>query len=51
MITKKKLIQRLNQLRDSLTPEQRESLNKDILDLKLTKEDKDLLTLKNKYEI
>jgi hypothetical protein len=51
MITKKKLTQKLNQLKDILKGENRLNLDKDILDLKLSKEDKILLTLKNKYKL
>ena len=46
---KKKLIQKLNQLRDTLTGVKKKELQKDILKLKLSKDDKLILTLTNKY--
>lgn len=48
-MNKKKLIQKLNQLRDSLTGLKRKQLQRDILELKLSKDDKLVLTLTNKY--
>ena len=46
---KKRLIQKLNQLRDNLKGDERTELQKDILALKFTNDDKLTLTLKNKY--
>jgi len=46
---KKRLIQKLNQLRDNLKGDERTELQKDILSLKFTNDDKLVLTLKNKY--
>lgn len=50
-MNKKTIIQKLNQLQDCLTGSLKKELQKDILDLKLNKEDIDLLTLKNKYNV
>lgn len=51
MSTKKKLlIQKLNQLRDSFKKGTAlEEIEKDILDLKLSKDDKHFILLENKY--
>jgi len=46
---KKKLIQRLNQLMDSLKGSKNTELQKDILDLKFSSDDELVLTLTNKY--
>ena len=48
-MNKKKLLQKLNQLRDNLTGKRKKELYKDILELKLSKDDKLVLTLTNKY--
>ena len=48
-MSKKKLLQKLNQLRDVLTGNKRKELSKDILELKLSDDDKLILTLTNKY--
>mgnify|MGYP003652323224 CR=1 FL=1 len=46
---KKRLIQKLNTLRDTLTGIKKTELQNDILALKFTNDDKFILTLKNKY--
>ena len=46
---KKRLIQKLNTLRDNLTGSKKEELKNDILALKFTNDDKLILTLKTKY--
>ena len=46
---KKKLIQKLNQLRDTFNGSKKTELQNDILALKFTNDDKLILTLKNKY--
>ena len=48
---KKTLTQKLNQLRDYFSGSDLKELQKDILDLKLSNDDKFYLTLKDKYEI
>lgn len=51
MKTKKDLIQKLSQLLDScIIGKKRREISKDILQLKLTKDDKFYLTLTNKYK-
>jgi hypothetical protein len=46
---KKQLIQKLNQLIDTLVGVDRAEVTKDIMDLKLSKDDKLTLSLKDKY--
>ena len=48
-MNKKKLTQRLNQLRDKFVGKRRKELQKDILKLKLSEDDKLVLTLTDKY--
>jgi hypothetical protein len=51
MKTKKLLTQKLNQLLDVVVcRKQRKEISKDLLELKLTKEDEFYLTLLNKYK-
>lgn len=48
---KKKLIQKLQQLIDNLPPcKKRKEAKQDLLDLKLSKEDKYYITLEDKYK-
>jgi hypothetical protein len=50
-MNKKKLIQKLQQLIDSIKkPKNKNKLFKDLLELKLSKEDKLYLELKDKYD-
>jgi hypothetical protein len=50
-MNKKKLIQKLQQLIDSINkPKKKDRLSKDLLELKLSKEDKLFLELKDKYD-
>jgi hypothetical protein len=46
---KKKLIQKLNYLRDNIRDSKKEELRKDIQDLKFSEDDKLELTLAKKY--
>lgn len=50
-MNKKKLIQKLQQLIDSIKkPKKKDKVSKDLLELKLSKEDKLYLELKHKYD-
>ena len=49
-MNRKKLIQKLQQLMDSIKkPKKKNKVSKDLLELKLSKEDKLFLELKDKY--
>lgn len=50
-MNRKKLIQKLQQLMDSIKkPKKKNKVSKDLLELKLSKEDKLFLELKDKYD-